>query len=684
MKRFRPAVALSLFVIASISGSCKNEPSASEEVEVSIVPAPETDPTFTRDIAPLIFSHCSGCHRPGEAAPFSLLSYQDVAKRGRQILDVTESKYMPPWLPEAQTHKFADARRLSEPEFQTLTNWVKNGMPEGAPEDLPPLPEWPEGWQLGQPDHIIELSTDYLLPAEGGDVFRSFVLPPGLNEPRFVRSVEIRPDNPRIIHHGVILKDPTQEGRRLDQLDPEPGYPRMQQSHLITSPDGQFIGWTPGKIPKEGPEDMAWKLEPGTDLIAALHMLPTGKPEPVKLRIGLYFAEKPPARKPAMIQMEIQTIDIPANQPIYEISDTFVLPVDTKLLRIYPHAHYLARELSVIATEPRGKKRVLLHIQDWDFNRQDDYQYFEPLFLPEGTEIQMLYTYDNSESNERNPHSPPRRVTYGELSTDEMGSLWIQALPRKATDLEKLEQAIAEKSAEQAKEGFRFTLRKNPDDPEAANNLAAILSIEGKRREAQKLFNHALSIAPDHRPTLFNLGLMHFKSGEIASAKKHFEKVINLDPSHAAALSQLGTIAAAENDFVTAIDLFQRALASKPDHETCYNIGVSYLAMEQPREAIPFLIKATTLNAAEPLTQLNLGVCYFNIGDWENAEEHFRETIRLAPDFVPGFLNLGNSLIKQGQISQAITQFERAVQIDPRSPQARQSLHASQRLLQNR
>ncbi|MGK0188608.1 MAG: tetratricopeptide (TPR) repeat protein/mono/diheme cytochrome c family protein [Verrucomicrobiales bacterium] len=670
-------VTVLLLVLAGCSASDPPLPIA--ELPIDIVEAP----TFNHDIAPLIFNSCSGCHRPEGAAPFSLLEYSEVAKRGRQIAEIVESGDMPPWLPMAQHHEFADARRLAEPEVKLITRWVANGMPEGSPDELPAAPVWAEGWQLGEPDHIIELAGDYLLPAEGNDVFRSFVLPVDLDSTRYIRSVEIRPENPRIIHHGVILKDPTRAGRLLDQADPAPGYAGMQQSNKITSPDGHFVGWTPGKMPKQGPDDMAWKLEPDSDLIAALHMLPSGKPEQVKLKIGLHFAEKRPSRKPAMIQLEIQKIDIPAGEAEYEIEDSFVVPADINVIGIYPHAHYLASRMEVIATEPSGRKLVLLYITDWDFNWQDDYRFAEPITLPHGTRIEMRYVYDNSAQNERNPHSPPQRVTYGELSTNEMGSLWIQVIPRKASDLGKLEQAINEKSSRQAVAGFRFALQQDPYDLNAANNLGAALSLEGKLTEARALFEQALSVSANHAPTHFNLGLMLFRSGDIANARLHLEKSASLNPKQVDALVQLGNLASAENDYPAAISYFQQALAVRSDRETYYNIGVTYLAMGQAADAIPYLKEAIKIDPDDPLTHLNLGACYFNTGDWTEAESHFRQTTRLAPESVPGHLNLGNSLIKQDQISKALSSFQRASQLDPNDQQARQSVYAAQQMLQD-
>ncbi|MCB1097999.1 MAG: tetratricopeptide repeat protein [Verrucomicrobiae bacterium] len=673
---------LSGFIVCA----CDKQSTQSASSTSAPPPAPTAveNPTFSLDVAPIIYSKCAGCHRPGESAPFALLDYEDVRKRGEQIQEVVESGYMPPWLPEPQPHEFADLRRLTDQQKDVLRKWVAQGMVEGNVDDLPELPTWTEGWQLGEPDLIVELPAGYTLPAEGADIFRSFVLPLDIDDTHYVCSVEIRPENPRIIHHGVILKDPGQIGRQRDATDPQPGYAGMQQPSLISSPDGQFVGWTPGKVPKEGPEDMAWKLEPGTDLIAALHLLPSGKPEPLKLRVGLHFADRPPTRTPAMIQLEIQTIDIAAGDPEYTISETFTLPVDVNLLGIYPHAHYLGREMRVTATTPADQQIDLLHIKNWDFNWQDDYRYAEPFTLPEGSTIHMHFTYDNSTRNERNPNNPPQRVTYGELSSNEMGSLWIQVLPRRAADLPKLEKAIAEKSAAEALAGFRFALQLNPDDPEAHSNLGAALSIEKKFRQARSHFEQALAVNPDHVAAHFNFGLLLVETGDPAAARLHFQKAVATDPTHAAAWHQLGQLALDRRDPTEAITCFKRSLEARNDVETHYNIGVTYLAMDRAQDAAPFLETAAHLKPEDALTQLNLGAAYFNMEDWESAETRFRNTILLAPGFVPGYLNLGNSLIKQQRIEEALDCFKRATQLEPGNQQAWESVAAAQQLLDSR
>lgn len=196
--------------------------------------------TFNKDIAPIIFRNCTPCHRPGQSAPFSLVTYEDVRKRATDIVEVTARRYMPPWLPEHGYGEFADERRLSIDEIKTIQRWSSAGQIEGAAADRPPLPQWNSDWQLGQPDLTLTMPEVYTLAAEGRDVFRNFVQPVRLGEKRFVRGVEFHPGNPKVVHHAFIKVDRTSQSRRMDLRDSEPGFPGMSAPAEI--PGGHFLG----------------------------------------------------------------------------------------------------------------------------------------------------------------------------------------------------------------------------------------------------------------------------------------------------------------------------------------------------------------------------------------------------------------------------------------------------------
>ena len=219
---------------------------------------------------------------------------------------------MPPWLPEDRYGEFSNRRGLTSAEIDLVQRWVDEGSIEGD-SAAPTPPSWPDEWQLGRPDLIVQLAQPYTLPADGTDVFRNFVVAVPLAAMRYVRGMEFRPDNPRIVHHAVIRVDRTRTSRRLDAEDPEPGYDGMLTDEAI-SPDGHFLGWTPGRAPVLEAADMAWRLEPGTDVVLQVHLLPTGKPEVAQFHIGFFFTDTPPARTPFMVRLGSETIDIPAGE----------------------------------------------------------------------------------------------------------------------------------------------------------------------------------------------------------------------------------------------------------------------------------------------------------------------------------------------------------------------------------
>ncbi len=374
-----------------------------------VVPLSAAPVTFNRDIAPLVFEHCAPCHHQGGVGPFPLLTYQDVRKHASQIVAVTERRYMPPWPPQQGYGDFRGNRRLSDAQIRLLAEWVKQREPEGNPADLPPKPHFSQQWQMGTPDMILLMPRPFRMPASGTDVFRNFVIRTGLKETKYVRGMELRLDNTRVVHHANVVLDRTQSLRGRDSDDRQPGFPGMD---VITEaaandfdPDSHFLFWKPGTVLHPEPADMSWRLDPGTDLVLNLHLQPTGKDESVQAEIGLYFASRPPTRFPMLIQLEHDgAIDIPPGDRTFAVTDSLTLPSGVDVLAIYPHAHYLGKVIEAWAILPDGSRRWLIRIPDWDINWQAVYEYREPVSLPKGTKISMRITYDNSVLNPRNPN----------------------------------------------------------------------------------------------------------------------------------------------------------------------------------------------------------------------------------------------------------------------------------------
>ena len=385
--------------------------------------------SFNKDIAPILFNSCESCHRPGGSAPFSLLKYRDVKLRARLIVDVTERRYMPPWLPERGHTKFVDERGLKDSEIATIRQWYESGAPEGNPSDLPVAPQRSSDWELGPPDLVIK-APSYTVQASAPELYRNLVIRRPLSQPRYIEVVDLRPGHPSVVHHAKMMVDTTDSSRRYDTLDAEPGFDGMRVFSNARNPEGHFVGWTPGQVATRSSGAFAWKLDARTDLILQLHLRPLDENVTVHPEIALYFAKEPPKQAPALIMLGTKIIDIPAGATDYTVVDTYTLPVEVQVLSIYPHAHYLAKEMQCFATLPNGEKRWLIHIKDWDFNWQDDYRYQQPIPLPVGSTLTMRYTFDNSASNPQNPNQPPKRVVYGSKSSDEMAELLIQVLPK--------------------------------------------------------------------------------------------------------------------------------------------------------------------------------------------------------------------------------------------------------------
>jgi hypothetical protein len=388
-------------------------------------------PTFAETIAPIVYGNCVTCHRPGEAAPFSLMTYEDVAKRGKLITKVTSSRYMPPWHAAPGFGEFVGERRLTETQIEQFGAWVAAGMPRGDASKMPKLPTFPgDGWRLGQPDLILEMPVGFELPASGPDVFRNFVLPTGLTEDKWIRGIEFRPSARKVVHHAIFAQVPGGRFAARNGADGRPGFGGMSSVGIVNDSGGSrgLGGWAVGATPMMFPEGIAALLPKGSDFLLQMHFHLSGKTETEKSLIGIYFADKAPDK--ALFTVELPAlfgfgagIDIPAGVKDYTIKDSFTLPGDVRVYSAIAHAHYLAREMKAVATLPDGSTRPLLWINDWDFNWQDNYVYKQPFALPKGTRIDVTLTYDNSADNPRNPISPPRRALWGEQSFDEMGTV---------------------------------------------------------------------------------------------------------------------------------------------------------------------------------------------------------------------------------------------------------------------
>jgi hypothetical protein len=340
---------------------------------------------------------------------------------------------MPPWQPVPGYNHFTNERRLTAAEIATIQRWIATGAREGDRGKLVAPPVYTNDWQLGKPDLVVRLPTPVQVPAQGSDVYQCFVVPMDVPQQRYIRAVEFRPSNRRVVHHALLFTD-------ASHIAHEPRYPCFGSIGLL--PTQGIGGWSPGNAPITMLEGAAVPLAANSRLVAQVHYHPDGKEEQDQWSVGFYFTDQAPVRRVVDVGMASRLIDIPAGDPHYIVRAHFTTPIAVDAIGVIPHAHLLCREMRGWAILPNGSKQWLLNIRDWNFNWQDQLRYARPIRLPADTRLEMEFVYDNSAANPRNPHSPPQRVLWGPGTDDEMAGLHIQSIPVHMDELPELGRAL--------------------------------------------------------------------------------------------------------------------------------------------------------------------------------------------------------------------------------------------------
>jgi tetratricopeptide (TPR) repeat protein len=564
-----------------------------------------TNPTFHRDVEPILRARCQTCHRRDGDAPFPLETFDEARRRGSLIAQLTGSGYMPPWKPAADSPDFIGDRRLSAGEKQVLAQWVAGGMPEG---DARPSTAAPDTgvWAWGPPDLVLEL-PEYVLPAGSSDVFRNFVVRAPFAGTRYVRGVQFRPRS-RAVHHANIRIDATPASADLDRADPSAGYEGVIL-HSAQFPDGHFLGWTPGQA---APPDnqIAWTLQGQSDFVVQLHMRSTGQSDLVRPLLGLYFSPAPPVRRPTMIRLGRQDLHIPAGDQRFTSSDALKVPVPITIMAIQPHSHYRARDVRLLAVLPNGTERTLLHIDDWDFHWQDQYRLAQPIALPAGTTLRSTFTFDNSNRNPRNPSTPAADAAWGWRTSDEMADVWLQVVTHTDADRMRLNRVASHKAAAEdaigvetlvAREPNHFNLRNDaaliyqelnkpdktlehfqaaqrlkPDQPSTAFNVATALEATGRLAESKRAYQDAIALDASYRPARLRLAALLYRQGELPAALTQYADALALDPGNANVRCERARVLVEANQPADARAEYARALDIEPDNLACL-VNVTWL-----------------------------------------------------------------------------------------------------------
>lgn len=438
---------------------------------LTAAPAPPA-PTWAADVAPILHRNCVECHRPGQVAPFSLLTHADAAKRARFMARAVKARVMPPWLPDGPGGAFLDERRLSEHDLDVLARWAEAGAPAGEMTSAPAVPAAPAGgWALGQPDLVVRMRQPFTVPPGPGDTYQVFPVPFSLagvpaavlerarlpeSDVLGVAAVEIHPGNPRSFHHADLWVDLTGTARQREAAEGGNGFTSFGTPGF--PPAVSLGGRVPGMTPRFLPPGIAASVLPlSGDVVFQIHYRATGKPETDQSEVGIYFMREPVKRVMDSLLLRSFKLDIPAGEPAFVVEDTLEIPAECILMNVLPHMHLIAREVHAKLVNPDGTTRPLLDISRWNFKWQDRYVYREPILLAKGARIQCRWVFDNSAANRANPHSPPQPVQFGPNATDEMCALYLGVIPVNLAEVplfaaarqKKLQEKIAELTPEQ-------------------------------------------------------------------------------------------------------------------------------------------------------------------------------------------------------------------------------------------
>jgi hypothetical protein len=378
--------------------------------------------TFHKNVEPILQARCQGCHRPGEAAPMSLLTYSDARPWAKSIKQAVLIRKMPPWSADGSVGHFRNDRRLSQSEIDTLAGWVDGGAPEGNPKDAPAALQFSEGWAIGKPDMVLEMPTAYDVPAQG-TVDYQWILIPAFKEDKWIQAFEVRPGNRAIVHHVAAF------WRRAGSpwmADAKPGIPTPKPSAVSEngSADGIIAEYVPGIPPLVLPKGYAMRLPAGADIMLQVHYTPNGTATTDRSSVGFIFAPEKPEYQVITYGMAAPALKIPPFEANYEAKASATFGIDVRLLGINPHMHLRGKSSEITITYPDGRNEPLLRVPKYDFNWQITYEPEGDIRLPAGARLDAVSYFDNSRNNPFNP-DPSKEVHWGDQTSDEMMAVFM-------------------------------------------------------------------------------------------------------------------------------------------------------------------------------------------------------------------------------------------------------------------
>ena len=460
--------------------------------------------------------------------------------------------------------------------------------------------QWPQGWQLGEPDLIVKFRAPYSLPLEDSDVFRNFVITNVTASDRYVRALEFRLGNRGVVHHAEFRLDESDVSLRRDHEEPEVGFGGMDNP-TAHYPDGHFVNWVPGKRATELAEGLAWRLPAQADLVVQLHMMPSGIDEVIDPMIGLYFTDQPPALNPQMLWLGSRWLPIAADDSSFTTRDSYELPFDVEVMSVLPHCHFICNDIKAWATLPDGSEQWLAKNEKWDFYSQEEFNFKQPLSLPRGTTLSMEFSYDNSAHNSRNPNDPPQDIEFGPLSTNEMADLWIQVMPRNNREGIDLQHSSSRHLQMKKRERLKQQIELEPDVNRYLE-LARSYSRANQLHEAVTQLQNALEHAPENTTVLENLAIALTNMGRQDEALLHWRRCVQLSPNDSRAQLNLGTALGFLNQAAEAEFHLQRATQLDPNSApTFFRLGRTQSYLSRFDDALGSFRAAMALNPDEPM-----------------------------------------------------------------------------------